>query len=226
MDEPTRGYYGTYDLDNFGPPAQRKVGAHFEFPADVDVESRYGIDVSHYTQEVPWAALHSAKVNYIYMKASQSRNGRDDKFVEFWGAAKTSGLPRGAYHFLTAGVPGRDQALYFLTRLAEVGGLTSGDLQPVIDLEWDIYGPNFKRTVVGQSPTGEVIYKDYWDGLAKDTAVDTVIDFVSALKSAKGMPTVKPVIYTNGLGGRVASQQQQCSQGAPCGFLIIGRRAT
>jgi GH25 family lysozyme M1 (1,4-beta-N-acetylmuramidase) len=196
VDEPTRGDYGRYDLDNFGPANQRKVGANFEFPKDVDVDLGYGIDISHYTDEVPWAELASAKVNYIYMKASQSRNGRDDKFVEFWGAAKVSGLPVGAYHFLTAGVPGRDQAQYFLTRLSEVGGLKRGNLQPVIDLEWDFFGPDFKRIILDRTPTG-VVYKDYWDTLSKPAIVATVNDCVSAIKSGAGMPAVKPVIYTN-----------------------------
>jgi lysozyme len=131
------------------------------------------------------------------MKASQSRNGRDGKFLEFWSAAKASGIPSGAYHFLTAGVPGRDQASYFLARLAEAGGLKTGNLQPVIDLEWDIYGADFKRIVLGHAPSGEISYKDYWDDLQKTEIVSTVIDCVSAIRSGAGTPGIKPIIYAN-----------------------------
>ena len=76
-DEPPIGYYGTYDLDYFGPPAERNVKKNFVFPRDVESEAAYGIDISHYTNAVPWGALKAAKVNYVYIKSSESRNGRD-----------------------------------------------------------------------------------------------------------------------------------------------------
>lgn len=195
--EPTRGYYANYDLNNFGPPALRKVNKDFVFPKDVDVDLSYGIDVSHHTNEVPWSDLKHSKVNYVYVKASQSVNGRDDKFIGFWTAAQNSGLPYGAFHFLTASVAGQDQGKYFLKRLGEVGGLQSGHLQPVIDLEWDIYGPNFKTVVVGKSPQGDKVYKDYWDAVPKSAIVATVNDCVSAIRSAAGNIRLNPVIYTN-----------------------------
>jgi GH25 family lysozyme M1 (1,4-beta-N-acetylmuramidase) len=196
-DDPTRSDYGRFDLNNFGPPTQRKVGAEFQFPKDVDVPLGYGIDISHHTKEVPWAALVSAKVNYVYMKASQSHNGRDDKFVEFWNAANTSALPHGAYHFLTAGIPGRDQALYFNKRLTEVGGIKSGNLQPVIDLEWDEYGPYFKRMLLGHTSSGDPIYKDYWEDVPKDAITATVNEFVNTIRYSVGSQGIKPIIYTN-----------------------------
>lgn len=195
-DEPTRGYYGSYDLDNFGPAPQRKVGKEFEFPKDVDATSAYGIDISHHTREIPWNALGSSKVNYIYMKASQSCNGRDSRFVEFWTSAKRYRLPCGAYHFLTAGVAGHDQALYLLARLDEVGGLKTGDLQPCIDLEWDEYGPSFTRIASGRTPTGTIVYEDYWKNIRPAEIVKTINDFIGAFRSAPGMAAVKPVIYT------------------------------
>jgi len=197
VDEPTRGYYGDYDVTNFGPAALRKAKRDFVFPSEVDVPFGYGIDISHHSKEVPWHALKDAKVSYVYIKASQGQNGRDGKFVEFWKAAKASTLPFGAYHFLTAGVPGETQAAFFLKRLAEVGHIQKGHLQPVLDLEWDIFGPTFKRVVVGKSAMGDPLYKDYWDGLSKSAIVATVNAWVAVMLAAAGPLKIKPVIYTN-----------------------------
>jgi GH25 family lysozyme M1 (1,4-beta-N-acetylmuramidase) len=198
VDEPTRGEYATYDALNFGPPAERKVKKLFVFPTEVEADRDYGIDISHYTTEVPWKKLRAAKVSYVYIKSSQSNRGRDGKFVKFWSEAKNSGLPYGAYHFLTAGVGGREQGEYFVKRLAEVGGLRKGHLQPVIDLEWDRLGPQFKLVVIGKNKMGENVYKDYWDDLRnKSDVVATVNDCVSALRSGVKSLEIKPIIYTN-----------------------------
>lgn len=199
VDEPTRGYYGQYDVANFGPPALRNAKREFNFPNDVEIKAdlNYGIDISHHTDEVPWSDLKHSKVNYIYIKASQSRNGRDGKFVEFWQEAAKSEVPYGAYHFLTAGVPGRVQGEYFLKRLSEVGGLSRGQLQPVVDLEWDTYGLHFKTVILGKTSHGNLIYKDYWDDISKPEIVATVNDCVAAIHSAAGQMAIKPIIYTN-----------------------------
>jgi hypothetical protein len=84
-----------------------------------------------------------------------------------------------------------------VTWLSEVGGLVVGSLQPVIDLERDTFGANFKRTKTGPDP-----YKDYWDDMSKTDIVETVNDCVSALRAAAATATasssaIKPVIYTN-----------------------------
>ena len=196
-DDPTRGYYAHFDLDNFGPVQLRDAKRDFVFPANVEQHGIYGIDVSHHAKVVPWEHLSAASVSYVYVKASQSVNGRDAKFREFWDGAASAGLPRGAYHFLTAGVSGTDQAAYFLKRLGEIGGLKKGHLQPVLDLEWDIYGPDFKLVVIGTRPNGDKIYKDYWDGVTKKSMVDAVNNWVKAVRSAAGDLAIKPLIYTN-----------------------------
>jgi GH25 family lysozyme M1 (1,4-beta-N-acetylmuramidase) len=197
VDEPTRGFYANYDVANFGPPAFRNARRNFVFPNDAEVNLAYGLDVSHHTKEVPWLLLKASKVNYVYIKASQSTTGRDGKFVEFWRAAGTSGLPIGAYHFLTAGVSGRSQAEFFLKRLRETSGLGRGNLQPVIDLEWDVNGPGFKRVVAGTTSSGSKVYKDYWDGVATKDIIAAVNDFADTIRSGLGSLAIKPVIYTN-----------------------------
>ncbi len=197
-DEPDRGYYANYDVNNFGPPQARDAKRSFMFPKDVESRGAlaYGIDVSHHCSEVPWPILKAHGVNYVYIKASQSRNAHDPRFEEFWAAAPTSGIPWGAYHFLTAGVSGKDQGEYFVKRLGQVGGLTKNLLQPVIDLEWDIYGPDFKRVVISTKPSGPV-YKDYWETVSSQSIVDTVNSCVDLIRAAYPTLDIRPIIYTN-----------------------------
>ena len=98
---------------------------------------------------------------------------------------------------MTAKVDGTDQAEYFLKRLVAVGGLKAAHLQPVVDLEWDTYGPDFKRVVVGHSPKGEPLYKDYWDDIDPLERVTTVKDAVQTIISGLPGLSIKPIIYTN-----------------------------
>lgn len=194
-DEPSRGQYGTYDLNRFGPTQFRDMEPHFQFPNSAEVELAYGIDISHYTTEVPWAELRKSKVNYVYIKASQSRNGRDKKFAQFWHDAASSDVPFGAYHFLTAGPSGAEQGAYFMKRVKDAGGLRKGHLQPVIDLEWDTFGPDFKRVVVGKTKKGEPIYKDYWDDKSLDI-VKIVNECAETIRKANPELNLRPIIYT------------------------------
>lgn len=197
IDEPSRGHYGTFDVDNFGPSMIRVMHKDFVFSRDVDVDCGYGIDVSHYTENVPWADWKGFKVNYVDVKASQSINGRGGKFTTFWRDAATCRVPYEAYHCLTAGVSGRDQGNYFLKRLDEVGGLKKNQLQPVIDLERDEWGSDFKRVATGRTPQGETIFNDYWDSVPKSSVVETVNECMDTIRSGVGALAIHPIIYTN-----------------------------
>ena len=197
-DDPTRGDWARYDADNFGPPASRGAKRDFQFPRNADdLAGGYGIDLSHhYAGDVPWSALAGTKVSYVYAKCSQSDHAFDNRFEEFWKGARSVKMPVGAYHFLTAGVSGKLQAAYFLQRLSMVGGLKAGDLQPVLDLEWDPLGPDFKRVVVGHDKQGKPIYKDYWDEAQnKARIVTAVADFAQTVRASS--PAIRPIIYTN-----------------------------
>ena len=186
------GEMGQYDANYLGPPANRAPRGPFAFPADADSDVLYGIDISHWTKEVPWSGLKGARVNYVYIKASQGARARDGMFETHWGAAKQHNMPRGAYHWLTPGVPGAAQGDYFVSRLKSGGGLTKGDMQPVIDLEWDFLGKDFRRT-----PLGGGRFKDYWSDHSAAAIATEVNDCIATVK--KGFPglSVRPVIYTN-----------------------------
>jgi lysozyme len=183
---------GEFDANHLGPPASRAPRGPFVFPADADSDVLYGIDISHWTKEVPWSGLKGARVNYVYIKASQSARARDGMFEAHWASAKHHGVPRGAYHWLTPGVPGTQQGEYFVSRLRAGGGLAKGDMQPVIDLEWDFLGKEFRRT-----PVGGGRFKDYWSDHSATAIATEVNACVAAVK--KGFPglALRPIIYTN-----------------------------
>ncbi len=195
VDEPSRSALARYEVTHFGPPAERMLRGPFNFPADVGDGDLYGIDVSHHTEAVPWDALKASKVGFVYMKATQGSVARDPKFAEFWAAAGAAGVPRGAYHFMSAGIPGDVQARWFLDQVRAVGGLKSGDLQPVIDLEWDILGPDFRTTRVGEAD-GQPRWKDYWDD-DPDAIPGVIRDCLAALVEGLRPVKIRPIIYTN-----------------------------
>nr|WP_311529141.1 GH25 family lysozyme [uncultured Ralstonia sp.] len=130
----------------------------FRFPNDVEVDtvekkprqdSLFGVDVSHYTSfAFPIEQLHTKKVRFVYIKATQGSDYLDPKFSNFWSRAgklpKDSQVHRGAYHFLSCGDPGisaqawgKAQAATFVKVIKANGGLLATDMPPVVDLEWD-----------------------------------------------------------------------------------------
>jgi GH25 family lysozyme M1 (1,4-beta-N-acetylmuramidase) len=57
-----------------------------------------GIDISHFNGQIDWAAVAGQKIGFAYIKATQSSENHDALFAHNWGAAKESGIARGAYH--------------------------------------------------------------------------------------------------------------------------------
>jgi lysozyme len=73
-----------------------------------------GIDVSHHQGEIDWNAARSAGVDFVYIKASEGSDMRDDRFAANWAGAATADIKRGAYHFFSLCRPGREQATNFI----------------------------------------------------------------------------------------------------------------
>jgi len=196
-DDAPLGEMGKFDTNFFGPPSTRAAKSGFVFPGDAESASAYGIDISHHTEAVPWSEIKSARINYVYMKASQGARNRDASLETHWAAATAAGVTCGAYHFLSAGVPGRDQGAYFLKRIGDVGGLRRGvHLQPVVDLEWDFLGKDFRRTQL-KTIGGTPIYKDYWSDYTSEQIAREVNDCLDVLRQGLAPLDVRPIIYTN-----------------------------
>ncbi len=93
-----------------------------------------GIDISHYNDQVDWAAVSTSDVHFAFVKATEGSTGVDPRFQENWHALGDTSLLRGAYHFARPGGDPEIQAAHFA---ATVGGRTWNTLPPALDLEVD-----------------------------------------------------------------------------------------
>lgn len=96
----------------------------------------YGIDVSRHQGKIDWEALSKFrfqyhKIDFIYIKATESTSWKDKLFVRNWNNAKKYGFYRGAYHFFDPHESPELQMNYFFRNVT----LAEGDLPPVLDVE-------------------------------------------------------------------------------------------
>jgi lysozyme len=132
--------------------------------------SRYpvrGIDVSHHQGEIDWAAVRTAGVSFVFMKATEGADFQDPRFERNWSEAGQAGIPRGAYHFFTFCTPGRHQAENF-TAVVPAG---EAMLPPAVDIE---FAGNCKN----------------WSDI--DTIRDWLTDYLGEVERAYG---TRPVLY-------------------------------
>jgi lysozyme len=92
----------------------------------------HGIDVSKYQGEIDWGAAQKGGVAFAYLKATEGGDRVDDKFAANWRAAKSAGMPRGAYHFFYHCRSGTEQARWFIANVPR----DPDALPPVLDVEW------------------------------------------------------------------------------------------
>ncbi|MEM7040308.1 MAG: glycoside hydrolase family 25 protein [Bacteroidota bacterium] len=90
-----------------------------------------GIDVSHYQGKIDWKKVKRSGVEFAFIKASEGKSLKDDKFKQNWKAARKARVLRGAYHFFRPSVDAEKQATFFLKQFK----MQEGDLPPVLDLE-------------------------------------------------------------------------------------------
>jgi lysozyme len=164
----------------------------FVFPVDTTYDKTrnrpranaiFGIDISHYEgTNIQFDQLKQQNVRFVYAKATQGIGYKDGRFEEYWAAL--AALPpdkrvsRGAYHFLSSSGDSIAQADRFLKFLEENGGLKSGDLPAVLDLEWDIATKN--------GP-------DRWQGQHPDEILDKVLAWLKRVEEKTGKT---PIVYT------------------------------
>jgi lysozyme len=95
----------------------------------------HGLDLSKYQGAIDWSQLRS---DFVFIRAAYGCTGpnrTDPMFTANWSGALGAGIIRGAYHFLRATQPGKDQALHFLEIMSNSGGVLEGDLSPAVDIE-------------------------------------------------------------------------------------------
>lgn len=172
-------------------PVDLAIPKVFYFPLDARTDvilgkpregALFGIDISHYTRpSLNHRALRLQEVRFVYVKATQGVRFKDGLFGQYWDrlhaleAGQTVSV--GAYHFLTAGSEGKDQAKRFLDFLELHGGLKPGDMPPCLDLEWDRTSDN----------------PDRWTGVSKEEAVRNAVDWLEYVEQKTGR---RPLLYT------------------------------
>jgi lysozyme len=104
-------------------------GAFAPTPADFPV---HGIDVSRYQGTIDWAAARRGGVAFAWIKATEGGDVVDDNFALNWDAARTAGVPRGAYHFYYFCRPVDEQIAWFFAHVP----VDPEALPPVLDIEW------------------------------------------------------------------------------------------
>ena len=125
-----------------------------------------GIDVSHSDSGIDWPKVRATGQRFVFAKATEGINYKDDTFKDNWTGAKAAGLLRGAYHFFRCNVDAKKQADYFIdfVRAAK----DDGELPPVLDLETN-------------------------DGMTKEKIVVAVKVWLDRVEDAFGK---KPIIYS------------------------------
>lgn len=176
----SRGDLARYELNEFAAPADKGVVKDFKFPGDAN-DGIYGIDVSHHNGPINWVKIAAGGAKFVYIKSSEGAGFKDKRFVDNWkGAGAQSTLRRGAYHFLSAGIPAKTQADNFLAQLKASGGLGKSDLAPVLDIEWDF-------TKVGGKDV------DRWAKFSSADIVAAAAEWLEIVKKATGRT---PIVYT------------------------------
>lgn len=154
-------------------------------------ERVYGIDVSKHQGVVNWQDLYMCcnadggvngkyqknskfiqPVFFAVVKSTQGKTLRDKRFESNFAEAKRCGMIRGAYHFLTMNVSGKEQAAYFIANTQ----LESGDLPPILDLE--------KNTAEGRQVSNNEFSQ----------IIPIAKEWISEIRKHYG---VAPIIYTN-----------------------------
>lgn len=95
----------------------------------------FGIDVSHYQGKINWDSIDRVKgdfpLDFVFIRATQGKNGTDKEFGRNWSYAGNGGFIRGAYHYYRPDENSVEQAENFIKTVR----LRKGDLPPVLDIE-------------------------------------------------------------------------------------------
>lgn len=96
----------------------------------------HGLDVSRHQGEINWEKLSKTKdfevpLDFIFIKATEGGDFRDENFNKNFREAKKAGFIRGVYHYYIPLTSAKKQAKFFIENVK----LQSGDLPPVLDIE-------------------------------------------------------------------------------------------
>ena len=102
-------------------------------PASAEEYPIKGFDVSHHQGDIQWKQISPKTYRFVYLKATEGGDFKDQKFQDYWLQAREHGLTVGAYHFYRLCRDGAVQAQNFIESVPN----KADALPPVIDLEYD-----------------------------------------------------------------------------------------
>ncbi len=94
-----------------------------------------GVDVFTGSGMIDWAKLAGSGRGFAFIKATQGDYNKQTTFATNWTNAAANGVKRSPYHFFDGTKDGIAQATAFLDSVTAVGGLGSGDLPAMLDIE-------------------------------------------------------------------------------------------
>ena len=90
-----------------------------------------GIDISHHQIRINWKQVDNKKYKFVIMKATEGKDFLDTDFSYNWINAQLNGFKVGAYHFFSMSSSGKEQAIYYISKVPNI----ENSLPPVIDIE-------------------------------------------------------------------------------------------
>jgi GH25 family lysozyme M1 (1,4-beta-N-acetylmuramidase) len=141
---PNDDFMGSTITANEGAPPSPPV------PPPPSGATLQGLDVSNYQGAVNWGAVAAGGASFAYIKATEGTGFVDGQFAGNSAGSAAAGLAHGAYHFaLPDRSSGASQANFFVNHGG--GWVADGStLPPVIDMEYNPYGPTCYGLSKGQ----------------------------------------------------------------------------
>ncbi|WP_406720317.1 GH25 family lysozyme [Thioclava litoralis] len=133
--------------------------------------SVHGIDAARYQGLVDWRRARSSGIRFAWLKATEGGDYIDPGYGLNAKSARSAGVAVGAYHFYYFCRTPQEQARWYINRVKRV----SGDLPPVLDIEW-----NHQSKTCRRFPNPETVRAE----------MRTFLDIVTAHYGTR------PVIYT------------------------------
>lgn len=150
-----------------------------------------GIDVSHYQGTINWGSVHSAGIQFAYIKDTEGTTYKDPAFNANYLNAYNSQVIRGAYHFARPDVSGgAAQATYFATH----GGAWSADnltLPGMLDLEGGCYG----KSAAGMQAWITDFYNTYKSATKRDVVIYTSASWWNSCTGGWGGMSAKSPLF-------------------------------
>ncbi len=143
----------------------------------------HGIDAARYQGQINWGRAKAAGVSFAYLKATEGGDRVDPEYADNAAAARAAGVAVGAYHFYYFCTSPEDQAAWFIAHAPA----RSGDLPPVLDVEWNSRSPTCRLRP--DAATTRAMVKTFIDIVAhhygQQPVVYTTPDFFRATQLAQ-----------------------------------------